>query len=200
MITQSIRVAALYVDARGPYPKMPGVDCWDVARDATKYDGPGPIVAHPPCGPWGKLRHLYLGNEHDCAPLAVDQVRLWGGVLEHPAQSLLWAHAGLPVPGAEPDAFGGYTIQVDQCEWGHVARKGTWLYLAGVPRGAITPPPYPGRKPTHWCSGTRKRQPGSKGGVLPAGMKFCSAQQRRRTPLAFAEWLVSLAATAEVRA
>ena len=27
-------VAALYVDPRGPYPKMLGVECWNEARDA----------------------------------------------------------------------------------------------------------------------------------------------------------------------
>lgn len=190
-----MRVAVLYTDPRGPYPKL-DCDAWGENRDARKYDGAGPIVAHPPCGPWGKLRHLYLGSEHDCAPLAVEQVRALGGVLEHPAQSLLWAHMGLPAVGEPADAFGGYTIEVDQCEWGHVARKRTWLYLVGIAPAAITPPPFPDRKPTHWCSGTRKRQPGSKGGILPPGMKFCSAAQRRRTPLAFAKWLIDLASHA----
>lgn len=82
-------IATLYVDPRGPYPKL-GVDCWDATRDARKYAGPGPVVAHPPCGPWGGLRHLYEGTEHDCAPRAVEQVRCWGGVLEHPRNSKLW--------------------------------------------------------------------------------------------------------------
>lgn len=28
---------------------------------------------------------------------------------------------------------------------------------------------------------------------IPAGIKVCSSQQRRRTPVAFAVWLISLA-------
>src|SRR5277367_3011192 len=62
-------IAALFVEPGGPYFAMPDVDPWGVDRDARTYAGPGPIVAHPPCGPWGALKHLYRGNEHDCAPI-----------------------------------------------------------------------------------------------------------------------------------
>jgi len=51
------------------------------------------------------------------------------------------------------------------------------------------------REPTHWCSGGRTKRPGM-GATVPPGIKVCSAQQRRRTPVAFAEWLLELAATA----
>jgi hypothetical protein len=176
---------------------MPGVDCWGVERDATKYGGPWPIVAHPPCGPWGGLRHLYRGDEHACGPRAVEQVRKFGGVLEHPERSTLWNHCFLPNVGAR-DAHGGFTVQVNQCDWGHVARKPTWLYCVGLRMScvldAISDREGTGTV-THWCSGNRANK---NGGSVPAGIKVCSAQQRRRTPLAFAEWLVSLAATAEV--
>ena len=81
-------IAALYVDtARGPYARMRGVECWGYAtrdgrqldalaptRDARDYAGPWPVVAHPPCGPWGRFRRRYLGGEGDreCALVAVD--------------------------------------------------------------------------------------------------------------------------------
>jgi hypothetical protein len=181
-------IAALYIDPRGPYPKMPGVDCWDEARDARLYDGPHPVVAHPPCGPWGRLRHLYKGRSHDCGPRAVEQVRRWGGVLEQPRWSHLWGTMDLPLPGSLPDAY-GRTIEVCQCDWGHPARKATWLYLVGV--GAIGDLP-PSREPTHWCSGGRTKS-SRQGSPVPPGIKVCSAQQRRRTPPAFAEWLVTIA-------
>ena len=180
-------IAALYIDPKGPYPKLPGVDCWDSSRDARLYDGPYPIVAHPPCGPWGRLRHLYRGNEHDCAPRCAEQVRRFGGVLEHPAGSKLWEHCALPPPGSTTGLFWDYTVEVDQVEWGHVARKRTWLYLVGVPRSALEAPPFPGREPTHWISGGRGRA-GKKAKTtpVPPGIKVCSAQQRRRTPPLFA--------------
>jgi hypothetical protein len=188
-------VSALYVDPRGPYSSLVA-DWWDEARDATRYAGPNPIVAHPPCGHWGRLRHLHRRNDGHLAPIAVEQVRRWGGVLEHPAGSQLWKRCGLPRPGELADRWGGYSIEVCQCDWGHVARKRTWLYLVGAPNSSIVWPPH--REPTHWISGSRnpRRKPG---GLVPPGIKVCSAQQRRRTPVDFARYLISLAATAEER-
>lgn len=184
-------VSVLYIDPRGPYPKL-GVDCWDATRDAREYRGPHPIVAHPPCGPWGRLKHLYKGNEHNCALFAVDHVRAYGGVLEHPAHSDLWKYRALPKPGEPTDEYDGYTVEVCQVDWGHVARKRTWLYLVGVPSSALVTPPV--REPTHWIYGGHGRA-GKKAKTtpVPPGIKICSAQQRRRTPVAFAQYLISLA-------
>ena len=200
-------VAALYIDHQGPYPGLI-CDHWDAARDARLYDGPHPVVAHPPCGPYSKQRHNYRGDEHDCAPRAVRQVRTWGGVLEHPAGSKLWGAPvptehddwwqPLPLPGAARDSSGGFTIEVHQVEWGHVARKPTWLYIVGVSAEAVAElvatRPHPGRAPTHWCSGSRTNKGG---GSVPPGIKVCSAQQRRRTPIAFARFLLELASRTE---
>lgn len=197
-------VAALYVERGGPYFAMPDVDPWGIERDARRYNGPWPVVAHPPCGPWGRLRHLYRGIEHDCAPAAVAAVRRWGGVLEHPAHSRLWRELALPYPDELPDSFGGFAVEVDQCAWGHVARKRTWLYVVGVPRAATISGIRTGGTPTHWVAGFHKRAggvrkfPGS-GAAAPPGIKICSSQQRRRTPRAFAAWLVELASSAQPR-
>lgn len=188
-------VAALFIDPLGPYPRMPDVDAWDESRDAMNYDGPLPVVSHPPCGAWGSLRHLRVPNRErrddaNCGPRAVGQVRIWGGVLEQPARSKLWAHCSLPNPGDPTDAYGGRSLEVCQVDWGHVARKRTWLYLVRV-TAPITFPP--SRVPTHWVSGGRLHDRKGSGGVVPPGIKVCSAQQRRRTPPEFARWLVDLA-------
>lgn len=142
-------VAALYIDAeRGPYASMPGVEAWGVERDARLYEGPHPVVAHPPCQAWGGLRlsrqHLWHRNgwaradfdrdgaQMACGPIAVRQVRQWGGVLEHPASSALWPYCGMPSPGLLVDAYGGRTVEVWQGAFGHDAPKRTWLYCVGI--------------------------------------------------------------------
>ena len=129
---------------------------------------------------------------------AVEQVREFGGVLEHPADSRLWDVCDLPRPWCLPDAWGGYTVAVDQCDFGHVARKTTWLYLVGVPRSALIFPPR--REPTHWVAGGRVSNPEHRRTLVPPGIKVCSAQQRRRTPHDFARYLVSLGSRAVVPA
>lgn len=192
-------IAALYVDPRGPYPKIPGVEAWDEKRDARGYTGLLPVVAHPPCAGWSSLKHLaHIQRQHrvDCAAPAFGAVRAWGGVLEQPAGSKMFEHFGAPPPVAPADKFGGYTIEVEQVEWGHVARKKTWLYLVRVPRSALEAPPFPGRAPTHWCSGGRSHNRRGSGGFAPPGIKICSTQQRNRTPKLFAEYLVRLASAA----
>lgn len=197
--SQSLRtdVVALYVDPRGPYPSLLADGYWyDEARDARTYAGPLPVVAHPPCGPWSaSMRSLSREGAaaRECGPRAVEQVCVWGGVLEQPSGSKLFAACGLPLPGEGAGPWGGLTYEVEQVAWGHVARKRTWLYVVGVGfldvhRGIRT-----GGTPTHWCSGVHT--PGARG-KPPAGIKICSAQQRRRTPRAFAEWLLDLAASA----
>lgn len=101
----SVIVSALYVDPSGPYFRMPDVDPWDAARDARQYSGPGPIVAHPPCGPWGVLKAFCRLQDPTLAPIAVAQVRQFGGILEHPKGSeLFWNRTGLglPAPGGAP--------------------------------------------------------------------------------------------------
>jgi hypothetical protein len=91
-------VAVLYVDPRGPYPKLVGPDmCWDEKRDARTYAGPWPVVAHPPCQLWVNFAHLNFkryggehnrpGNDGGRFSSALRIVLEYGGVLEHPADS-----------------------------------------------------------------------------------------------------------------
>lgn len=192
-------VAALYVDSkRGPYASLPGVDCWDEARDATAYPGPWPVVAHPPCGPWGKLRGQCTLQRADLGPVAVEQVMRWGGVLEHPSGSLLWRECNLPQPGELHrwvDTGAGlrrvWSIAVDQCEWGHEARKATWLLLVGVEPDAVGHPPMPGAQPTRTVQSRRHLHSHGQD-----RLREMSKTRRHLTPPLMAEWLVALARSA----
>lgn len=182
-------VAALYIDPRGPYPTLPGVDCWDAVRDARGYAGPHPVVVHPPCGPWGQLAHLCKYQDRELAPLAVEQLIRWGGVLEHPANSRLFAELGLPLPGGLPQQRGGrlvWSMVVDQVRWGHKCQKRTMLLFADVtPESVGTLPPM--REHTHVVTDYHAR--------LKSEKPRASKAIRTRTPVAFAEWLVALART-----
>jgi len=172
---------------------MPGVECWDEQRDARNYAGPHPVVAHPPCGPWGSLAKR-CRQDASLAPLAVEQVRRWGGALEHPKASALWHACGLPRPGELPDPYGGVTIEVNQVDWGHACAKPTWVYLVGY-----RPERYPRRAtgvPTHaiWHGAMERARLGR------PQLKAASQEIRRRTPPAFAEFLVELARCCRTRA
>ncbi len=201
-MTQRTDVSVLYVDARGPYPKLVA-DWWNEARDANRYgfSGRNPVVAHPPCSPWSRMKHLAkpgarLDAAAQCGPVAVGFVRTFGGVLEQPASSALWRIGlGLPLPGELPDYAEGFTVEVEQVNWGHPARKRTWLYCVGIDREFVIRGIRTGAKPTHWASGSRGKS-SRQGSPVPPGIKVCSAQQRNRTPVAFAKWLLDLAASA----
>lgn len=136
-------IAALYVQTGGAYYGLPDVDPWDEARDARKYAGPWPVVAHPPCARWCQLaglvqaRHGYRkGEDGGTFAAALASVRSWGGVLEHPAYSAAWPAFDLPVPptggGWISDIWGGWSCYVEQGAYGHAAKKATWLYASGV--------------------------------------------------------------------
>ncbi len=137
-------IAALFVEKNGAYFGLEGVDPWDAERDARLYPGPWPVVAHPPCARWCKLAGLvesrYGIKRHEdggCFASALDSVRRWGGVLEHPAFSDAWAVFGLPRPPASGGwvrgICGGWACHVEQGHYGHRAPKPTWLYAFGVP-------------------------------------------------------------------
>ena len=196
-------IAALYVDKRGPYMGMEGVDPWTIDRDAKLYDGPSPVVAHPPCADWGSLRPFARDDPARklCGPRAVEQVRAFGGVLEHPANTTLWAELRLPKPRSlgtlgrsSTDEFGGWTLAVEQCAWGHVAQKGTWLYIVGVRSRNVEP--RTGGDPTHVVSSlSRRRRTQAARPQLPEMKKSL----RHITPPAFAEFLVTIARGAHHR-
>lgn len=141
-------IAALFVQTNGCYFGLDGVDPWDEKRDARKYAGPQPVVAHPPCERWGRYwgggpmlhgtdRQKILGDDDGCFESALQSVRKYGGVLEHPEGSHAWRkyHINLPPRSGgwvSAGFCGGFTCCVEQGAYGHRARKATWLYAHSI--------------------------------------------------------------------
>lgn len=178
-------VAVLFARRDSVYKALPGCDVYDADRDARTFTGGLPVVAHPPCRGWGRLRQFSLASaeEKGLGPWAVEQVRSWGGVLEHPAESSLFNECRLPHPLEFPDEFGGFSLAIRQFHWGHRAEKETWLYIVGCSPSAIPAMPNRPGRPTH-CVRPTKSYP-----RLPSITKA----EREHTPPALAKWLVELA-------
>lgn len=203
------RIAALYVEPNGVYANLPGVDPWDAARDARRYCGPHPVVAHPPCQRWGRFWHgstrkphqFKLGDDAGCFAAALASVRQWGGVIEHPADSKAWEAFGLSKPPraggwVKADDFSGWTCCVEQGHYGHASRKATWLYAVGTALPAIKwgtsgQRIHPVALARHGYEKARRM-----GMVAMVGGKNKTAI-RNATPLEFRDLLLSIAMTAE---
>lgn len=198
-------VAALYVDPRGPYYKMPGVECWDEARDARQYCGPHPVVCHPPCQRWGRYWsggpsarvRRELGDDGGCFDAALKAVRTWGGVLEHPEASHAFKRFGLGTPARAGQWFASGTAAdawiccVEQGHYGHPARKATWLYYVGPTPPDLIWGPSTGRRLDEGFHSKAERDAARAAGKRP--IKRLSTRENIVTPQPFADLLVSLA-------
>lgn len=193
-------VAALFVDPKGSYANIEGVELWDESRDARLYRDPYPVVAHPPCQLWTNMAgvnfvryggtHNRPGNDQGCFSAALIAVRLHGGVLEHPAGSWAWPTFGLrrPVRGQWTMTAGlwrrlgdydEWVTEVSQSAYGHPARKRTWLLYCGREK----PPPMDWSDPkgTHQVGWFDRKRP-------TLGKRAASS-----TPPAFRDALLELA-------
>jgi hypothetical protein len=177
-------IAVLFARSDSHYKSLLGTDVWDIERDARTWPGGCPVVAHPPCRAWGRLRQFAnpRKGERLLATWSIRQVRKFGGVLEHPVGSLLWPKAGLPKPG-QRDKFGGWTLPIHQHWWGHRAEKATLLYIVGCEPANIPDMPFRMDEPTHVVQ-SRKRA-GSRPHITKA--------EREHTPPQLAAWLCELA-------
>jgi len=181
-------IAVLFARHDSVYKTLPECDVYDLERDARTWPGGCPVVAHPPCRAWGRLKQFAKPEKGErlLATFAVRQVRRNGGVLEHPATSLLWPKAGLPKPG-QHDKYGGWTLGITQHWWGHRATKATLLYIVGCePRDM---PPLPALV---LGEGTHAVKRDSRG-YRPRRRPHVTKAEREHTPVDLARWLVDLA-------
>lgn len=189
------QVAVLFARSDSNYKNNPVCDVWDKNRDAREWPGGLPVVAHPPCRAWGQLRMLANPEpgEKELAVLAVDWVRKFGGVLEHPRNSTLWPAKDLPRPGRVDD-FGGWTLPIFQSWWGHKAEKPTYLYIVGCGPSEIPDIPLVLGDASHVCGSPGRRVDGTrlhKGD--PGWRPEISKAEREHTPIELANWLIETA-------
>lgn len=182
-------ISALFVRKDSIYKQL-GVDCWDIERDARLWPGGNPIIAHPPCWAWGKLAHLAKPrpDEKELAIWSINQIRKFGGVLEHPRASKLWQEMQLPV-GNQIDEFGGFSISVNQHWWGHKAEKRTLLYIVGIKPKELPEMPLNFNAVEYVVTSSKKNN----------GKKEISKKAREATPPDFAKWLIELAEKCKVK-
>lgn len=168
-------VSVLFARKNSIYKTIPGCDVFDFDRDALTCSGTFPIVAHPPCRSWGKLRQFSRPRpgEKELAFFALKMVRKNGGVLEHPKGSRLFKDYDLPLPG-RVDYYGGFVLGISQSWFGHRADKSTLLYIKGCLPSQVPVIPLLLDYPSKSC-------------------EAMSTAEREKTPLAFALWLVDLA-------
>ena len=199
-------IAALFVETNGCYFNQPGIDPWDIKRDARLYAGPHPVIAHPPCQRWGrfseghmKIKGKVTGDDEGCFESALASLRAFGGVLEHPAHSKAWPTHGIPTPpkrGWLQVGENEWTCEVEQGHYGHVARKKTWL-LAVAPQKPhdLIWGPSEQRLPAK-----RLAERGYESARRCGAVANQSSRQRQRTPHAFRDLLLSIARNVETQA
>jgi len=186
-------VAALFVEARGPYFGITGVKPFGFDADARGYMGPWPVVAHPPCARWGSYSNAQgrqTGDDNSCFVCALDAVWRWGGVLEHPAKSKAWVKYGLqkPSPRGWTAAGGAWVCEVEQGHYGHAARKPTWLYAKVKHPLELLWGPSRQRLP-HKRLLERGYAASRRGGAVANQSHY----QRQLTPFAFRDMLLAMA-------
>jgi hypothetical protein len=144
----------------------------------------------------GTAKQKTLGDDNGCFAAALKFVRDFGGVLEHPEASHAFTYFLLGRPqwreGWKKSADGiGYICCVAQGNYGHRARKLTWLYYVGVRKPADLDWSIPVMQikleDSYHSSEERARL--RKTGIC----QRLSSQQRSATPIAFANLLLNLA-------
>ena len=177
------KIAILFAREDSSYKNFDNFEVYDIKRDARTFCKKMPVIAHPPCRAWGMLSHMANPREGEkqLAYLALAQVRLNGGILEHPHGSRLWKEAPLPDGGGQQDEFGGFTVEIDQWDFGHVAHKNTKLYICGIdPKDLPSLPPKKIGTPTRSICGNVKNT------------TRCTQYQREYTPDDLIKWLTEI--------
>lgn len=133
-----MKIPVLFTAHNSLYNDNDIFDCYDVERDAFSYTGRSPLIAHPPCRLFSRLRKFSTAaiKEKQCAFFALARIRRFGGILEHPRSSTLWQDGNFNLDGSV-DEYGGFLRSVNLSWFGFPAQKKTMLYFVGIQPGSL---------------------------------------------------------------
>jgi len=194
-------IPILFARSDSNYKNFPICDIYDIDRDARTWEGGAPGIYHPPCRTWGQMRHMAKPryDEKDLALWSLENVRRFGGVLEHPKNSSLFRLSSFAPPGLI-DSFGGWILPINQSQFGHKADKATFLYIVGVLPASIPDFPLPLTYPTHIVGTPGRRKDGTRLKIGDYGYKpELPKVEREHTPVILCEWLIELIMTINER-
>lgn len=126
-------IPVLFTQVDSNYNLFDCFDTYDKNRNAFTYYNRLPLIAHPPCRKFSRLRTFSTApvKEKQCAFFALSQVRQFGGILEHPRSSTLWQAGNFDLSG-HIDNYGGFLRSVNLSWFGFPAEKKTMLYFVGI--------------------------------------------------------------------
>lgn len=115
-------ISVLCTHAKSNYKSIPGLDLWPDPRNAYNFSGDNPVIAHPPCAQWSRMKNFARINkeEKDLAVFCWEKVLQNGGIFEHPAGSSFFNYVA---------ADRKNMLSVNQSWWGFPCTKRTYLYF-----------------------------------------------------------------------
>ena len=133
-----MKIPVLFTAHNSLYNDFDIFDCYDEKRNAFTYTDRVPLIAHPPCRLFSRLRKLSSADpiEKKCAYFALARIRQFGGILEHPRSSTLWLNGNFKLDGSVDD-YGGFLRSVNLSWFGFPAQKKTMLYFVGIRPGSL---------------------------------------------------------------
>lgn len=116
-------ISILCVARKSNYFNIPDLDLWTEERNAYLFNGNNPIIAHPPCAQWSKMRAFSRPDKvaKNLALFCWEYVNQNGGCLEHPQGSALFKYVG---------ANRSQIVSINQNWFGFPSRKTTYIYFA----------------------------------------------------------------------
>lgn len=139
-------IAVLCTAEKSLYRSLPNLDLWPVSRNAWNFNSDYPVIAHPPCPQWSRLKGLASEDEEQKALAfhCLHKVFSNGGILEHPEGSAFFNAAGI-----RP------THSINQSWFGYPIPKRTWLFCYKV---KLLPTPLSFELPSRNFHNLTKRQ------------------------------------------